>query len=452
MTADPEAFADCHAVLVGVSAYEDAGFRPIRAARNSAEAMRELLTDPALCGWPPERVKVILNPLSAVDLATRIADLAENTTGVFLLYFVGHGVLSARAELCLALTSTRMNRPKISGLAWDVLAEVLHTSPARVRLAILDCCFAGQAIEALAADSGPSLADLTHVEGVYTLTATTRNRTAHVPPPDQQDLACTSFTGELRDLIRAGIQDRPARLTLGDIYPVLRQRLRAKGLPTPNQRGTDTVHQFPFTANPANPADTVIKADSWYSSRTDQTPFTANALLCQQFTTDTGVGFTRLTGGAKPCDQAASGPGPMDSGEMVDVLANNGCAQVMAALYVEQRGSDEPADNPVLVSVTVFACTDNAAAEAVYGYIKSGAMWNLTMWCTQPEGGSWPCTSSNDHGYRHASYRYHHRYVFAAVAHRADLATSGSLHPLLLSAAQGASHSCGPGNHGTVVW
>ena len=128
---------------------------------------------------------------------------------------------------------------------------MLRTCPARARLVILDCCFAGQAIEALSGEGDPGLADIAHVEGVYTLTATTRNRTAHVPPPGQQDTACTSFTAELRDLIRSGIPGKPAWLTFSDIYPVLRQRLRAKVLPVPNQRGTDTAHQFPFTANAA---------------------------------------------------------------------------------------------------------------------------------------------------------------------------------------------------------
>ena len=139
------------------------------------------------------------------------------------------------------MTTTRPDRPKISGLPWETLAEVLRACPARVRLAMLDCCFAGQAIEALSSDAGPGLADIAHVEGVYTLTATTRNRTAHVPPPGQQNTACTSFTGELRDLVRSCIPGKPERLTLGDIYPVLRQRLHAKGLPAPSQRGTDTA-------------------------------------------------------------------------------------------------------------------------------------------------------------------------------------------------------------------
>ncbi len=242
-------------MLIGVSAYEYAEFPPIRAARNSLQAMRSVLADTALCAWPAERITVIANPVSAADLATSIADLAENTAEVLLLYYVGHGVLSPRGELCLTVTSTRPDRPKISGLPWDTVADVLRGSPASVRLAILDCCFAGQAIEALTGDGDPGLADIAHVEGVYTLTATTRNRTAHVPPPGQQDAACTSFTGELHELIRRGIPGKAPRLTFGDIYPVLRQRLQGKGLPAPGQRGTDAAGQFSFTANAAVAAD-----------------------------------------------------------------------------------------------------------------------------------------------------------------------------------------------------
>jgi hypothetical protein len=238
-------------VLVGVSAYEYAEFPPIRAARNSLEAMSSLLSDPALCAWPPEWVTVIANPISAAGLATQIADLAERTTGVLLLYYAGHGVLSASGELCLTATSTRPDRPKISGLPWETLGEVLRGCPATVRLAILDCCFAGQATETLASGSEPGLADIAHVEGVYTLAATTRNRAAHVLPPGQQDAACTSFTGELQELIRSGIPGKAPRLAFTDIYPVLRERLRGKGLPVPSQRGTGAVDQFYFSANAA---------------------------------------------------------------------------------------------------------------------------------------------------------------------------------------------------------
>jgi hypothetical protein len=135
------------------------------------------------------------------------------------------------------------------------VADVLRDCPARMRLVILDCSFAGRATEAPAAEGGPGPAGISGVEGVYTLTATAGHRTAHVPSPDQQDLACTSFTGVLRDLIRVGIPGKPPCLTLSDIYPVLRAQLLAKGLPVPYQRGIDTADLFPFTANAAISAD-----------------------------------------------------------------------------------------------------------------------------------------------------------------------------------------------------
>ena len=251
MTAESGLPASSHAVLIGVSAYEYAEFPPIRAARNSVQTMHSLLSDPALCAWPPEWITVIANPISAAGLAATIADLAEGTTGVLLVYYVGHGVLSPGGELCLTVTSTRPDRPKISGLAWDTVAEVLRGCAASTRVAILDCCFAGQATEALTRASDAGLADIAHVDGVYTLTATTGNRAAHVAPAGQQDTACTSFTGELRDLIQQGIPGMAPRLTLTDIYPVLRQRLRAKGLPAPSQRGTGAASRFPSTVNAA---------------------------------------------------------------------------------------------------------------------------------------------------------------------------------------------------------
>jgi hypothetical protein len=241
------------AVLIGVSAYEYMEFPPIRAARNSLAAMGSLLCDPALAAWPAGQVQVITNPISAPDLAGQIADLAGATTGVLLLYYVGHGVRSADGELCLTVTSTHPGQPEVTGLPWDTVAGLLRGSPAHTRVAILDCCFAGQATAAAqASGQDPGLADLTDVDGVYTLTATTSDRAAHVPPPSQQDTACTSFTGELRDLIRDGIPGLGPQLAFGDIYPALCDRLAATDLPAPAQRGT-AAGQFAFTANAAAP-------------------------------------------------------------------------------------------------------------------------------------------------------------------------------------------------------
>jgi Caspase domain len=342
MTSEAGVLTGSRAVLIGVSAYEYAEFPPIRAARNSLQAMRTLLADPALCGWPPEQVTVIPNPISAADLATNIADLAENTAGVLLLYYVGHGVLSPRGELCLTVTSTRPDRPKISGLPWDTVADVLRGCQASRRLAILDCCFAGQAIEALTGDGDPGLADIAHVEGVYTLTATTRNRAAHVPPPGQQDTACTSFTGELQDLIRSGLPGKAPELTFGDIYPALRQRLRGKGLPAPGQRGTDAAAQFAFTANAAVPSDPSARPSA--DSAAGQLP--AQQLPAQQ-----------LAAGEAGSPAPADGDPPAEPGQ------SRHASIVTDALRAAQSISSEGAQARALAAVAeALAPTDSDRA------------------------------------------------------------------------------------------
>ena len=235
------------AILVGVSAYEYAELPPIRAARNSLQAMRSMLADPELCGWPRGQLRVIANPLSAEELKAEIAEVAAATTGVLLLYYVGHGVLSAGGELCLSVTATHPDRPETSGLPWRALADTLRGSPAHTRLSILDCCFGGQATAA-----GPE--SLAPIEGGYTLAATGRDEPAAVPQQDGQDAACTSFTAELRDLVAAGLPGRAPWLTFGDLYPALRERLLAQDLPAPSEQGSGAAREFAFTANAALPA------------------------------------------------------------------------------------------------------------------------------------------------------------------------------------------------------
>ena len=259
MTADDIVPAGSCAVLIGVSAYEYAGFPPIRAARNSLQAMRSLLADPALCAWPPESITVIANPISADGLAAQIAELARATAGVLLLYYVGHAVVPASGPLCLTVTSTDPDQPDSSGLPWAALADMLRGSPAQSRLSILDCCVDGQATRTPAGDGYPAgdghpgLAGITQVDGGYTLAALTRADAVLIADPELRATACTPFTGELRDVIAGGIPGGPPWPTFTDIYPVLRERLLARGLPAPGQYGTGTAREFAFTANAAVP-------------------------------------------------------------------------------------------------------------------------------------------------------------------------------------------------------
>src|SRR6185312_17467060 len=61
----------------------------------------------------------------------------------------------------------------------------------------------------------------------------------------------TAFTGELLSLVRAGLPDGPKLLTLGMIYSQLLYRMKKRGLPKPQQRGTGTVDRLALTHNRA---------------------------------------------------------------------------------------------------------------------------------------------------------------------------------------------------------
>lgn len=234
------------AILIGTASYRDPRFPALPAADNSLTAFRDVLVDGDLCGWPPDRITVLADPTDVSRLSQTLRRLARATDEVLLVYFVGHGVILRRGQLCLVLSDTDAEDADITGLEFARLRETLLDSPARVKIVVLDCCYSGRAIEALA---GERLADYVDTVGVYTLAAS--DQVAHVVPLEQQDANATSFTGELVNLVRTGIPDVDEWLTLGRLYPQLRRRLDRRGLPTPNRRGTDTVDEFPFTRNAA---------------------------------------------------------------------------------------------------------------------------------------------------------------------------------------------------------
>lgn len=239
-------YSRSRAVLIGVSVYSDPWFPPLPAVANNLVGFHEVLTDPQLCGWPRDRVTVLLDPVDVRLILPDLRRLAMETEDTLLFYFAGHGTISTRGDLCLILSDTRAEHEDISGLDFNCIREVFRNSGASTKIAILDCCYSGRVIEALAA---APVADATDIRGAYIMTAS--DGPAHVVPFAEQKNTYTSFTAEFLQLIRRGIAGASSRLTLAEIYLHLRQSLRSVGLPAPNQRGTDTADRFVFTHNAA---------------------------------------------------------------------------------------------------------------------------------------------------------------------------------------------------------
>lgn len=161
---------------------------------------------------------------------------AEQAQDLLLVYYAGHGLIDRRGELHLALSTTRGDRIRWTAVPFSYLRQVVADSAASNRVLILDCCFSGRAIEAMA-DPRSVISGQIEITGTYTLTATSANTPAHAPSGARY----TAFTGALLDLLRVGMPEGPELLTLDVIYLQLLRNLAANGSPRPERLGTLTT-------------------------------------------------------------------------------------------------------------------------------------------------------------------------------------------------------------------
>ncbi|MEU0297998.1 serine/threonine-protein kinase [Streptomyces sp. NPDC006175] len=201
--------------------------------------------------------------------------------------------------------------------------------------------------------------------------------------------------------------------------------------PPPRTRLMDDTQRAPRRPSP----------DSWNRASTDETPFTADALLPRRFTNDMDIEFARIAEGTRLSREA----GPSD---LARELARRDCTGMVVGVYVEQLGPHATPENPVYVCVQVFAFPDWAMARDAHGYLgDGGGAWRLTIWSAGDGGGLAPCPEKVHRSHRRRYSWRENRYLRVAVAYRADLTNDGSIRPWLDSAARRAALSAGPQNH-----
>lgn len=217
------------AVLIGTSA--STSMEPLPAVGRNLTALRDLFTDTDLWGLPADRCTVLHNPGTAREVLDAIRAAATAATDTLLVYFAGHGLIDDRSELYLALTDTDPQRA-YSGIRYDdVRHEVVGTATCGRKVVILDCCFSGRAM--IGGMSGPADAvDHAAIEGTYLMAASAPTRKALAPVGERY----TAFTGALVELLTDGLPDGPDLLDLDTLFLHLRNRLRTRDRPIPQQR------------------------------------------------------------------------------------------------------------------------------------------------------------------------------------------------------------------------
>jgi hypothetical protein len=238
------------AVLVGTSTYT---YLPqVPPAANSLVRMQGLLVGNQ-CGWQNDRVSIFANERKPGDLPDQLVELYAGATDVALFYYVGHGQINLRDELCLALTDSRTQTERIAttSLPFDAVRNALNVSDARVKIVILDCCFAGLAVgrdDRLS--SSPDVIEMTAGTGAYIMAASGAYNTAWFEQDDQAT-PLTYFTKHFAKIIDDGIPGEPAGLNLSAIYRSLEQDLARAGKPLPKRRVVGSADDFIFALNRA---------------------------------------------------------------------------------------------------------------------------------------------------------------------------------------------------------
>ncbi|MEV0296274.1 TraM recognition domain-containing protein [Nocardia sp. NPDC050710] len=239
-------FSRSQAILIGTWDYSE--LAPVPAARHSLQRMADLLAGP-LCGWPSERVFVVGNQRLPGNLADELVEKFEQASDIALFYFVGHGQYDQDDRLCLAFrdTSTRGSRRTTTSIPFDQVRHAFRASRATTKIAILDCCFAGLAVNPNGTLSGTI--ELPPAPGAYLMMATGPYSTAWYQLEDEHRRPQTFFTKAFIDVVEHGNPEAGPGLTLDDIFRRAADLLVLEGKPRPDRHSAGYSNRFLFARN-----------------------------------------------------------------------------------------------------------------------------------------------------------------------------------------------------------
>lgn len=246
MTARPADPARSRIVLIGTPVYADPAIEDVPAVANNIFDLASVFLDPELGGFSPANCTIAAPAATMADIGDLLFSAAREAEDLLLVYYSGHGFTGGkRHELFLSLSGSRVDRPAFTALPFDAVRDAILHSPARNRVLILDSCYSGRAIGDPLGGIDEQVMEQIEVAGTFTLTSAPANRAALILPGERH----TAFTGRLLDLLRSGHPGAGDVLTLGEIYRLLRARLRSEGLPLPQQRGTNTADLLGLVLN-----------------------------------------------------------------------------------------------------------------------------------------------------------------------------------------------------------
>ncbi|MFF2701413.1 peptidase C14 caspase catalytic subunit p20 [Streptomyces cyaneofuscatus] len=240
-------YSRSRAILMGTWDYTDFGQVP--AVQRSFHRMRNLLLDPVCGPWPKDSIVELANRPTLGTTQVELIDALLEATDVAFFYYVGHGIYDHRERLCLTVGDTRRdsNYTTATGLLFEAVRDAFRASRAAVKIAVLDCCYAGLATEEYGRLSAGRLPP---VSGTYLLMSSSAFETSWYETEPAAD-AQTYFTRTLVDTVHTGVRGGPPGLTFDHIFGVVADQLVENGRPEPGRRIEDHAAGWVFARNNA---------------------------------------------------------------------------------------------------------------------------------------------------------------------------------------------------------
>lgn len=242
-------------VLIGVRDY--ATLWPLPAVEGNLLRLAEMLADPEIWGIPQGRLHRVEYPQSAEDILRVLRNAAADAPDTLLVYYAGHGLYDEEKGLLLALPHASEDGGQ-GVVPWQELADVIQSARAGRRVAILDCCYGGLAIDGGA--KNPDLVNAAKAPGIYTIAAAESDGQTMAPAGEE----CTVFTRELVRVLHDGIPPNPQHhefLTLNDIAQHVRSELESSGHPPAKYEDPSGIGQRPFVHNRSKKRPPKIRRD-----------------------------------------------------------------------------------------------------------------------------------------------------------------------------------------------
>ena len=223
------------ALIVACDSYVDPSLRKLRAPTRDAQALADVLQDPAIGGFD---VRTSLNePAHVVCEAVEGFFADRGPEDLLLLHFSCHGVKDESGELYFASSNTKLGRLGATGVAAEFVNRRMNRSRSRRIVLLLDCCYAGAFERGMAHRAGTGM-NLEQLSGrgraVITASSAMEYSFESGELTDSADGKPSVFTGALVDGLSTGEADRnqDGLITLDDLYDYVYGKVRSC---SPNQ-------------------------------------------------------------------------------------------------------------------------------------------------------------------------------------------------------------------------